>query len=79
MEGKRALNWRKSSYSGNTGGQCVEVVLSGPVMIRDSRNPHGAVLEFTPDTWRKFTEQTKNNMSLVRTRARRSYFSGPRP
>jgi hypothetical protein len=61
MEGERALTWRKSSYSGNNGGQCVEVAAPGRVLVRDSKNPHGAMLEFTPETWRKFTKRTKDN------------------
>jgi hypothetical protein len=61
MAGDRALNWRKSSYSGNNGGQCVEITAQGRVLVRDSKNPRGAVLEFTPEAWRKFTEQAKNN------------------
>ncbi len=33
-----ALKWRKSSYSGNTGGNCVEVAIDGGrVLIRDSK------------------------------------------
>lgn len=31
--------WRKSSRSGNTGGNCVEVRLSGSVEVRDSKAP----------------------------------------
>ncbi|WP_242888958.1 DUF397 domain-containing protein [Actinomadura litoris] len=32
--------WRKSSYSGGEGGQCVELAsLDGSVGIRDSKNP----------------------------------------
>lgn len=61
MAGDRALTWRKSSYSGNNGGQCVEVAAPGRVLVRDSKNPRGAVLEFAPETWRKFTERTKGN------------------
>ena len=61
MAGERALNWRKSSYSGNNGGQCVEITAHGCVLVRDSKNPRGAVLEFTPEAWRKFTKQAKNN------------------
>ena len=30
MDGKRAITWRKSSYSGNNGGQCVEVGNAAP-------------------------------------------------
>ncbi|MEV5568623.1 DUF397 domain-containing protein [Spirillospora sp. NPDC052269] len=36
----RAINWRKSSYSGGDHGQCVEVADLGTVVgIRDSRAP----------------------------------------
>ena len=32
--------WRKSSYSGDTGGDCIEVApLDGIVAIRDSKDP----------------------------------------
>ncbi|WP_328554445.1 MULTISPECIES: DUF397 domain-containing protein [unclassified Streptomyces] len=35
-----AARWRKSSYSGDTGGQCVEVApLATHVALRDSKNP----------------------------------------
>ena len=34
--------WRKSSYSGDNGGTCVEVGTFGPaVAIRDSNHPDG--------------------------------------
>jgi hypothetical protein len=61
MEGKRALTWRRSSYSGNNGGQCVEVAAPGHVLVRDSKDPHGAALEFAPQTWRTFTRQAKGD------------------
>jgi hypothetical protein len=47
--------WRKSSYSGSNGGQCVEVArnLPGIVAVRDSKQyGTGPVLEFTPAQWR---------------------------
>ena len=41
-EGKRVEktgNWRKSSYSGADGGECVEVAsTSGTVMVRDTKD-----------------------------------------
>lgn len=38
---KQATQWRKSSYSGGEGGQCVELAsLGGSVGIRDSKNAH---------------------------------------
>ena len=47
--------WRKSSYSGQ-GGNCVEVArnLPGLVAVRDSKDPDGAKLVVSPETWRMF-------------------------
>ncbi|MFD9373053.1 DUF397 domain-containing protein [Streptomyces sp. NPDC060020] len=40
--------WRKSSYSGNTGGECVEVAAQPcAVAVRDSKNPGGPVFMVT--------------------------------
>jgi hypothetical protein len=49
--------WRKSSWSGGNGGDCVEVArnLPGAVAVRDSKAPGGPKLVFTPDEWRAFT------------------------
>jgi hypothetical protein len=63
MEGDSALIWRKSSYSGNNGGQCVEVAVHGVVLVRDSKNPHGAVLEVAPEMWRQFIRHLKDDAS----------------
>ena len=48
--------WRKSTRSGNNGGNCVEVArnLPGAVAVRDSKDPDGPVLIFTPAEWRAF-------------------------
>jgi hypothetical protein len=53
--------WRKSSYSGGNGGDCVEVTdnLPGVVAMRDSKDPGGPVLAFGPDEWRAFTVAIK--------------------
>jgi hypothetical protein len=61
MEAERALTWRKSSYSGNSGGQCVEVAARGAIFIRDSKNPRGPVLEVAPQMWRAFIEHVKGD------------------
>jgi len=49
--------WRKSSYSGSNGGNCVEVAgnLPGIVAVRDSKDTHGPNLTFSRDEWRAFT------------------------
>ena len=47
--------WRKSSYSGSNGGECVEVATAGAVLVRDTANPGGPVLTFTAEAWRAFT------------------------
>ncbi len=55
--------WRKSSYSSGNGGACVEVaVVPGSkegsdyvITMRDSKDPDGPVLTFTPDEWKAFT------------------------
>lgn len=53
--------WRKSSYSGSNGGNCVEVAghLPGVVAVRDSKDPGGPALAFTPGDWRAFTAAIK--------------------
>jgi Domain of unknown function (DUF397) len=49
--------WRKSSYSGSNGGDCVEVAAALPdaVAVRDSKDPDGPKLIFTPQDWAAFT------------------------
>ncbi|MFC6015899.1 DUF397 domain-containing protein [Plantactinospora solaniradicis] len=48
--------WRKSTRSGNNGGNCVEVAdnLPGVVGVRDSKDRQGPALVFGPDAWRAF-------------------------
>ena len=48
-------NWRKSSYSGSNGGECVEVGTAGAVLVRDTADRGGPVLTFTAGAWRAFT------------------------
>jgi hypothetical protein len=49
--------WRKSSYSSANGGACVEVArnLPGVVAVRDSKDPDGPALTFSPAQWQAFT------------------------
>ncbi|MER5453501.1 MULTISPECIES: DUF397 domain-containing protein [unclassified Micromonospora] len=48
--------WRKSSRSNQNGGACVEVAdnLPGVVAVRDSKDPTGPALTFTPAAWHAF-------------------------
>lgn len=64
MEDKIDLRWRKSSYSGNGGGNCVEVAVGGRVMVRDSQDRAGTVLRFPPAAWREFADQVKRSLAL---------------
>jgi hypothetical protein len=54
------MDWRKSSYSDGTGGQCVETASSDDsVMIRDTTNRAGDILVFTSASWSAFTSTLK--------------------
>ncbi|MET8309021.1 DUF397 domain-containing protein [Micromonospora sp. NPDC005173] len=52
--------WRKASRSNSNGGACVEVAdnLPGVVAVRDSKDPTGPALTFTPANWRAFVAAT---------------------
>ncbi len=53
--------WRKSSFSGNNGGDCIEAAtLPGTVLVRDSKNQDGPNLAFGPSAWAAFTASLKN-------------------
>jgi hypothetical protein len=56
-----SAEWRKSSYSGTTGGNCVEVArnLPGAVAVRDSKDPEGPKLAFAAEEWAGFTAGVK--------------------
>lgn len=47
--------WFKSSYSGTSGGDCVEVATTAAtVHVRDSKDTSGPVLRFSPAEWAAF-------------------------
>lgn len=48
--------WRKSTRSGASGGNCVEVASNLPnvVAVRDSKDVDGPALAFTPAAWTAF-------------------------
>ncbi|MEZ0076478.1 DUF397 domain-containing protein [Planotetraspora sp. GP83] len=75
--------WRKSSFSGDNGGNCVEIAeltdatdgpdrtarhVDGPdhksghsrlIAVRDSKDPDGPKLFFTPSEWAAFVQGVK--------------------
>ena len=53
--------WVKSSLSFSN-GNCVEVASlpGGEIGVRNSRDPGGPVLRFTPDEWRAFLGGVRN-------------------
>ena len=59
MEGISA-DWRKSTYSGSNGGQCVEVgtAVSG-VVVRDTADRAGAVLAVSAGAWRALLAEVR--------------------
>ncbi|GLW50741.1 hypothetical protein Stsp02_64020 [Streptomyces sp. NBRC 14336] len=49
-------NWRKSSYSGDQGGNCIEIAENeASVAIRDSKTPAGPILTIAPAAFATFT------------------------
>ncbi|MEU1277260.1 DUF397 domain-containing protein [Streptomyces sp. NPDC005805] len=61
LPGPRDASWRKSSYSNQAGGNCVEVAdgIPGHVPVRDSKNPHGPALTFADTAWADFVTTLK--------------------
>ena len=55
--------WRKSSYSGGNGGNCIEVGAhagTGRVLVRDTQDRPGPVLRFAPGAWKQFADRVKS-------------------
>ncbi|MFJ4789572.1 DUF397 domain-containing protein [Streptomyces sp. NPDC088794] len=56
-------NWRKSSYSSDQGGECVEVAeptypATPTVGVRDSKNPAGPTVTIDPTAFTTFLNWT---------------------
>jgi hypothetical protein len=55
MDALAGATWRKSSYSGPNGGDCVEVAVRTDVTgVRDSKSHAGPALLFGNPTWTTF-------------------------
>ena len=56
METIDSAPWRKSSYSGTNGGDCVEAAnLDGCILVRDTTDSGGVVLSISLYAWHRFT------------------------
>ncbi|MFD7639685.1 DUF397 domain-containing protein [Kitasatospora sp. NPDC059795] len=61
---RTAANWFKSSYS-NGQGACVEISTDyvsshATLLVRDSKDPDGPALSFSPSAWGAFAEAAGN-------------------
>jgi hypothetical protein len=54
-----SAQWRTSSYSGTSGGQCIEVGQPAGIVVRDSKDCDGTVLVFTSGAWQEFIRRIK--------------------
>lgn len=53
-DGLQVVGWRKARRSVAT-GECVEVAPAvGNIVVRDSMNPDGPVLQYSATSWRSF-------------------------
>ena len=53
--------WRKSTYSADNNGDCVEVGGGAPaVAVRDTKDRAGAVLAFGADAWARFAATVRD-------------------
>ncbi|MBF6093273.1 DUF397 domain-containing protein [Nocardia cyriacigeorgica] len=59
------VRWFKSTQSGS-GDDCVEVahLATAHVAVRDSKNPTGPALIFTPTAWDAFLTRARTGLTL---------------
>ncbi|MFD7258557.1 DUF397 domain-containing protein [Streptomyces sp. NPDC059874] len=61
MSATTSLEWFKSSYSGDEGGQCVEVAAcADQIHVRDSKVTDGPVLDLAPAAWATLTDWARS-------------------
>lgn len=54
------ISWRKSTHSGGGGTNCVEVGDSGTnILVRDTNDRDGAVLDMRSTDWEQFISRLK--------------------
>jgi hypothetical protein len=53
-------NWRKSSYSNDSGGDCLETAGDGSLItVRDTKDREGPTLTIPAAIWQRFTTSLK--------------------
>lgn len=62
-ESDTSQKWIKSSYS-MTNGNCIEVsgLSRDRIGVRDSKNPRGPILDFTPTEWCAFVRGVRSDV-----------------
>jgi hypothetical protein len=56
-DASRQTAWVKSSFSGTTSANCVEIrIIETVVLVRDSKNPHGPRVHFESAAWNSFLD-----------------------
>lgn len=59
MDTDSGQSWRKARRS-MANGNCVEICpVNGAIAVRDSHNPGGLILAYSPDAWRAFTSEAR--------------------
>jgi Domain of unknown function (DUF397) len=63
MEGTDfAVTWRKSTFSGGNGGNCVEVgQQAGRILVRDTKDQAGTLLAVGAEAWRQFAATVRES------------------
>ena len=57
---RNGADWRKSTYSGGNGGQCVEVATAAAgIVVRDTANRSGVVLALPAGAWRSLLAEVR--------------------
>jgi Domain of unknown function (DUF397) len=59
------MNWRKSSYSGDNSGNCIEVADNdNRILVRDTKQAgQGPMLTVSSAAWRSFTATVKASLA----------------
>lgn len=59
---REQAHWFKSSYSGGSGTECVEVAdLDSVIGVRDSKRPRGVQLTVQRRTWTEFVRSLRRS------------------